>query len=130
MSMLGKIVASSSIVSIFILFFLLQTSTPATIGPIGILLVFIFMYLSVLGMLTFFLLGINRLIIKFSGSLTRKRPLHGISMSRAYYFASVIALAPVMIVGMQSVGEVGVYELLLVVIFLIVACTYIAKRTN
>ena len=128
--MLGKAVASSSIVSIFILFFLWQSTTPATIGPIGILLVFIFMYLSALGVLTFFLLGINRVIIKFSESLVLKEPLQNLSVSRAYYFASVIALAPVMIVGMQSVGEVGAYELLLVAIFLVIACTYIAKRTN
>lgn len=130
MSMLGKIVALSSIISIFILFFLWQTTTPAAIGPVGILLVFVLMYLSVLGILTFLLLGLNRVIIKLSGSLVLKQPIRGLSTSRAYYFASVIALAPVMIVGMQSVGEVGVYELLLIVIFLVIACIYIAKRTN
>jgi len=129
-SMLGKIVALTSIVSIFVLFFLWQTTTPATIGPMGILLIFVFMYLSVLGILTFLLLGINRVVIKLSGSLILKQPLRHLSISRAYYFASVIALAPVMIVGMQSVGEVGAYELLLIVIFLVIACTYIAKRTN
>ena len=41
-----------------------------------------------------------------------------------------MALAPVMIIGMQSVGEVGLYELSLVVVFLVIACVYIAKRTQ
>lgn len=52
------------------------------------------------------------------------------TLGRSYYFASVIALAPVMVVGMQSVGEVGLYELLLVILFVGIACVYIAKRTN
>lgn len=128
--MLGKIIALGSIVSMCALFFLWQTTTPATIGPVGILFVFIFMYLSVLGVLTFFLFSLNKLLVRFSGFLSLKQQRKGMTLNRAYYFASVIALAPVMIIGMQSVGEVGVYELLLVIVFLIIACTYISKRTN
>src|SRR5687768_6056741 len=60
-SMLGRIVALSSIASMCALFFIWQTATPATIGPVGILFVFIFMYLSALGLLTFFLFGLSKL---------------------------------------------------------------------
>lgn len=130
MSMLGKIVAVSSVISFSALFLILQMTTPATIGPVGILFVFVFMYLSVLGLLTFFIFGVSKLLARVSKALSIKRQPSLMTINRSYYFASVIALAPVMVVGMQSVGEVGVYELLLVVLFLVIACTYISKRTN
>ncbi|MDB5165118.1 MAG: rane protein of unknown function [Candidatus Saccharibacteria bacterium] len=50
-------------------------------------------------------------------------------LSRAYYFSSVVSLSPVMLVGMQSVGGIGVYECGLVALFTIIGCVYIAKRT-
>lgn len=128
--MLGRVIAVSSIGAAIILAILLQMTKPATVGPLGILVVFILMYVSVLGALTFLMFGISRLIVRLSTSVTIRRPLQPLTLKRAYYFSSVIALAPVMIIGMQSVGEVGFYDLLLVVIFVSIGCVYIAKRTN
>ena len=129
-NMLGRVVAVSSMIAVLLLILLLQTTTPATIGPLGILVVFILMYVSVLGGLTFLLYLISMLIAKISRSITVKRPIQALSFNRAYYFSSVLALIPVMFIGMQSVGEVGFYDVLLVVIFACVACVYISKRTN
>jgi len=129
-NMLGRVVAISSIAAILLLTLLLQTTTPATIGPLGILIVFIFMYVSVLGGLTFLLYIVGMLIAKISRSITVKRPMQALSLNRAYYFSSVLALVPVMFIGMQSVGEVGFYDVSLVVIFAVIACVYISKRTN
>lgn len=129
-NMLGRVVTISSITAIILLAILLQTTTPATIGPLGILMVFIFMYVSVLGGLTFLLYVASMLVAKISRSVTVKRPVQALSFNRAYYFSSVLALVPVMFIGMQSVGEVGVYDVLLVVIFAGIACVYISKRTN
>lgn len=129
-NMLGRVIAVSSIGAAIILAILLQMTKPATVGPLGILVVFILMYMSVLGALTFLMFGISRLIVRLSTSVTIRRPLQPLTLKRAYYFSSVIALAPVMIIGMQSVGEVGFYDLLLVVIFVSIGCVYIAKRTN
>jgi hypothetical protein len=129
-NMLGKVVTISSIVAMLLLAILLYTTAPATAGPLGILIVFILMYVSALGVLTFFLYGASRVVARLSRSITVKRPLETISFSRSYYFSSVIALVPVMFIGMKSVGEVGVYEILLVMTFAVIACIYIAKRTN
>jgi hypothetical protein len=127
--MLGRLVAVSSFVATLLLVVLLYATKPATIGPLGILIVFILMYVSVLGVLTFLLFGISKIIHKVSASFTVKKPLPQLSLNKSYYFASVISLAPVMFVAMQSVGEVGVYEVLLVTLFVVIACVYIAKRT-
>lgn len=112
-----------------LLIILLQTTTPATIGPLGILIVFILMYVSVLCALTFLLYAGSGVMAKLSSSVTLKRPLQQLSLGKSYYFSSVIALAPVMLVGMQSVGEVGFYEVVLIILFIAISCVYIAKRT-
>ena len=46
----------------------------------------------------------------------------------AYYYASVLALTPVLLLGVKSVGHLGIYEAALIVIFEIVACFYVARR--
>jgi hypothetical protein len=127
--MLGKVLTISLIAATMLLVVLLQTTTPATIGPLGILLVFVLMYVSVLCVLTFLLFTVSRVIAKISSSITVKRPWQRLTIVRSYYFASVIALAPVMLIGMQSVGEVSFYEVMLIVVFVAISCIYISKRT-
>jgi Ca2+/Na+ antiporter len=128
--MLARIIVSTSVAAALLLVALLQTSTPSSIGPLGILLIFILIYVSVLGVLTFLLFIVSKIVRKLSESFTVKRRLEGLTLKRSYYFSSVIALAPVLLIAMQSIGRVGVYEFLLVILFVVVACTYISKRTS
>jgi hypothetical protein len=128
--MLGRVVTLSMVAAMVLLAIVLQTTAPATIGPLGILLVFILLYVSVLGVLTFLLFGVGKIITKVILSFTPKKSEHDFSLRRAYYYSSVLALAPVLFIGMQSVGEVSIYDVLLVSTFVIIACIYIAKRTR
>lgn len=128
--MLGRIIILSVIVATTVLVVLLFGTEPATIGPVGMLIIFILMYISALGVVTFLLYGGSRILSKIASSFTVKKPMNAMSFRRAYYFSSVLALAPVMIIGLQSVGGVGVYELLLIGLFELIACIYIAKRVN
>lgn len=128
--MLGKVLGISFVTATMLLIILLQTTTPTTIGPLGILIVFILMYVSVLGVLTFLLFWSSYYVAKMSSSVTVKRPPQRLSLVRSYYFSSVVALGPVMLVGMQSVGQVGVYEVGLIFLFITISCVYIAKRTG
>jgi len=127
--MLGKVIAISSAVSITLLIALLQNTTPSTIGPLGILLVFILMYVSVLGALTFLLCGGSRIIgyVALSFGISK---VGNLTLNRSYYFCSIIALAPVMLVAMQSVGEITFYDVSLVTIFTILGCVYVSKRVT
>lgn len=128
--MLGRFLTISLILATMLLVIVLQTTTPATIGPLGILFVFVLMYMSVLCALTFLLFISSKVIVKLSSSITLRRPVQQLSLIRAYYFSSVVALAPVMLIGMQSVGEVGFYDVVLIIVFLVISCVYIAKRTT
>jgi hypothetical protein len=129
-NMLSRVIAISVAVAIAILAVILHVTQPSTVGPLGILAVFILMYVSVLGVLTFLLYSISRFISKVSASFTVKKPIRPLSLSRSYYFSSVIALAPVMLIGMQSVAEVEIYDVLLITLFVVIACVYISKRTS
>jgi len=128
--MLGRVLVISWMCAVLALALVMQSIDPTQTGPLGILIVFILIYLSLLGVLTFLLYGVSRAIRRLTAAFTVKKPFGVLSLSRSYYLASVIALAPVMFIGMQSVGEVGVYEVVLVVLFVAIGCFYIAKRTS
>lgn len=117
------------VLAIILLIVLLRTTDPTTVGPFGILVVFILMYLLVLGALTFLLFLGSKLVARVAASLAVKKPLRPLTIRKAYYFSSVVSLAPVMFLAMQSVGEVGAYDIILVTLFVVIACVYISKRT-
>ncbi len=127
--MLSRAIGYGSVIATMLLIVMLYMTTPIEAGPLGILFVFILMYMSALGMLTFLLYGISRLISRLSRSLTVRRPVDVLTLQRSYYFGSVLALVPVMFIGMQSVGRIGLYEILLMALFTTITCVYIAKRT-
>lgn len=125
--MLGKVLALSTLCAFAILSALLHTTTPSSIHPVGILLVFVLIYVLALGVLTFLLYGVVHTVARVTakGRFLAKTAM---TLQRAYLYASVLALAPVMLIGMRSIGQSGVYEAALVVLFEIVACFYITKQ--
>ena len=126
--MLQRVIAIITVISLCLLTLMLITTTPASAGPFGLLLIFISAYCSSLGLITYFLYGISRIIVYASAGFTLRRPILPMSLRRAYYYSTVLAAAPVMLVGLQSVGAIGIYEFLLVVLFEVIGCVYITKR--
>ena len=126
--MLPRILATVSLASLCVLSLMLTFTSPATAGPFGLLVIFISAYLTFVGLISFFLFGINRLAIALSTNMTLRKPLRQMELRRAYYFSTVLAAAPVMLIGLQSVQSIGVYEVILVILFEVVACLYISKR--
>lgn len=126
--MLPRAIATVSIASLCVLIMVLTFTSPSTTGPFGLLLLFISAYLTFVGLISFFLFGINRLTVMVSSGMTLRKPIRPMDFRRAYYFSTVLAAAPVMLIGLQSVQSVGIYEILLVIVFEIVACIYISRR--
>jgi hypothetical protein len=79
------------------------------------------------GVLTFFVFVLSKTLRKLA-----RRPYQRqhVTLKRSYIYGSVLALAPVLILGMRSIGRAGVYEVVLVVIFEVIACLYIAKQRS
>jgi len=126
--MLPRIVATLSLASLCVLTLVLTFTSPVEAGPFGLLVLFISAYLTFLGLISFFLFGINRLIVMFTAGLAVRKPLKPMSFRRSYYFSTVLAAGPVMLIGLQSVKSISIYEFLLVVLFEIVACVYVSRR--
>lgn len=129
-SMLEKVVTILTLTSLCLLVILLNITTPTTIGPFGILAVFIFGYMSLLGIVTYFFYSFSKLIAQLGTAFTVKKPIKSMTFRRSYYYSTVISAAPIMLIGLQSVGSIGFYEFALVLIFTVIGCIYITKRIN
>ncbi|MES2631176.1 MAG: hypothetical protein V4611_04425 [Patescibacteria group bacterium] len=70
----------------------------------------------------------SKLIVSLTSGMAVRKPMTAMTFRRAYYFSTVLAAAPVMIIGLQSVRAINIYELLLVVAFEVVACLYVSRR--
>lgn len=122
--MLEKVLAIAALIAFALLSAITQSTTPSTIHPFGILLVFILLYVLALGVLTFLLYGIIHLLQQFVRSRAQK---HAFTFKRAYVYGLVLALAPIMMVGMASIGRLGAYEILLICTFEAVICFYVNR---
>lgn len=101
-------------------------TNPIGIGPVGVLLVFVLFY--VLFASSFFL------ILYFGGALLaklsqRRLQAKGMASHRAYYISSVLAFGPVLLIALQSVGQLKPQDITLVVILLAIAVFYVVRRS-
>lgn len=126
--MKGKTIFVSMVIAALLLFVVLSTSTPSHIGPVGVLFVFILIYILLLGGIMGLFQLASLISVRLATVIKPRRPVQRMSLTHSYYYASVLALVPVMLLAMQSVGEVDWRQLLLVVIFAIIACIYVKKR--
>lgn len=108
---------------------LLQVTHPDMVGPVGVLAFFVLLYVAVTSGV-FLLLELGRkLLLRFVQAGKWRLYCQEISDIKLYYYASVIALAPIILLGMQSVGGIRLMEGVLVVIFEILALVYVSKRS-
>ena len=109
---------------------MLSLTDPLSAGPAGMLLVFFLIYLFCASMLFIFLhVGlrlVSKLINKYS-KLTVKE--WQIGVRKSYYIASVLAFGPVLLLAMQSVGQLQLRDIILTVAFLMIAIFYVIKRS-
>lgn len=127
-NIIGKFLLILSGVSLFLLFFILSNTTPTTAGPLGVLAVFVCVYVIILSVVAF-LLYYSQYLIKWGARFFYlKKPLKALSWQRSYYYSSVVSLGPVILLGLGTVGKVQFYEIVLVLIFVMLGCFYIAKR--
>lgn len=128
--MLLKVLISTGLVSAGLLLILFTTTTPSSGGAFGILAVFVLSYVLSLVLTTFTLWLLSFVAARLVASFRTNRQIYTMSLKRAYYFSTIIALAPVLVVSLRSVGGVGPYELALIALFVGLGCLYVARRTT
>ena len=127
--MILRILALITVVSCCVLTLVLFMTSPDSVGPAGLLGIFMLGYLSLLGVVTFlFYYGEQALIValKAFGGRPARRYL---TLKRSYLFASVIAALPMMAIGLYSTGGVALHEILLIFMFGLIGILYVAKRS-
>lgn len=117
-----------SLIALVSLAFLLNLTNPTTGGPAGILAVFVLIYIISVGVITNSIYYGRVLVKKLAKYLSFTIFKVGMSYKIAYYYGTILGLAPVIIIGLGSVGALGVYEVALVVLFELLGCFYVAKR--
>lgn len=108
---------------------LLQLTSPNEAGPIGVLAIFVCLYIVIVAIIYLILMAASalvRLVVKENQRLRRLAEWQSV---KAYYYASVLGLAPVILLGFQSVGAISWFDVTLVVTFTLLGCFYISKRS-
>lgn len=129
-SMLGKFLVAAALISGILVGLILTTTTPTSAGAIGILGIFVLSYIFLVSLLTFFIFGFSRFLSRFFVIFSKNTQATPVPLKKSYYYSSIIALAPVIILSMQSVNGVGGYEFGLICLLVVLGCLYVAKRVE
>lgn len=127
--MLAKVLTAAGLVSAGLLLIVVTMTTPASGGATVILAVFLLSYVVILTTLTFLIWLLARLIDRAGREVHLLKKPYEMSLKKSYYYSTVLAMGPVIIVSLQSVGGVGIYELALIALFMVLGCIYVSRRT-
>ncbi len=107
---------------------LINLTTPHMVGPLGVLAFFVLIY--IVGACTLYVV-LEVMVIVLRRTLPPGKWLlavEGVSQTKLYYYTSVLALFPVILLGMQSVGEVRLAEIGLLGLFVGLGCFFVSRR--
>lgn len=109
----------------------LNVFDPLTVGVTGVLVVFMLIYFVFFSLLYVLLRSKVR---PFSCILSRFKSnpyphRKAMNRQRAYLVSSVLALVPIIMLAVGSFSSFGVWDILLIVVFIVVAVLYIQKTT-
>lgn len=108
---------------------LVNVTTPSSAGPFGVLFVFLASYIFFVCIGSYFLFVASMIVSRVSLAMRTKKPVKRMSLSRSCHFSIVVALAPIMLIGLQSVGAMSIYSVFLVFLFVSIGCLYVSKVT-
>ena len=126
--MLNKILLIILTVSLIVIRILLNITNPSNSGPLVVLAVFVLFYLICLCLLTYFVYFLSSVTHRASLLVRSKKPIEQLSLRNSCLFSTVISASIIMMVGLQSVGAIGLYSFVLILVFCVVGCFYVAKR--
>jgi hypothetical protein len=116
------------IVSFVASLLMLQLTTPQMVGPLGVLAFFVLVYIF-FACVIYLALGAAIGVLKRTARKGKwAARLESVPSAKLYYYSSFIALAPVIMLGMRSVGLLRPVDVLLVVVFELLGCFYISRR--
>ena len=94
----------------------------------GVLAFFACAYLFFVCLFFVLIMLVQRITARFVREKNQIQLTNTPSNNKSYYYSTVIALVPVIYIGMQSVGGAGLFEIILLSLFEVLACFYVYKR--
>lgn len=125
--MYKKTVESFSLLAVSILILIILFTSPQTLGPAGLLVFYLLMYIALLGITCDLLYYGSKFVSKIN-PVKRYRNVQSLSFRQAYYYAGFISMAPLIFVALSSIGALGIYEIVLTLLFVMLGCFYVSKR--
>lgn len=113
---------ASPLLTVVVLMAMLNITDPLQGGPLSILVVFILLYLFILSVLCA-LLHIITLAFRLIS------PKLQLPLRRGYYLLSVATIAPVLLIALNTLGQLDILEGALIFVFVSLGCFYILRRT-
>ena len=107
----------ASLVSMIVIMVILNFTTPAGLGPFGVLIFFAMVYVVMFGVATVLVGMFARAMGKRDG-LSRKE----------YYYATMLAFGPMLLLLVQAIGGINIPTIGLAILFVLLGCFLIKKR--
>ena len=119
------------LISALALFLLFVQTSPESIGPAGILVVFVLLYIFfVSGLFILLHAGVLLATKLFGERISRQFGKWQLEVKRAYYVASIVAFVPVILLAMQSLGQLQLGDIALVAILASLVAFYVLRLTR
>lgn len=101
----------------------LNVTNPLDTGAVSILVVFILLYFLIFSTLA--------ALFHLFGSIWRMvKPQKPIEMRSGYYVLSMVSLAPVLFVALNTLGQLETLEIVLIILLVSLGCFYVLRRVK
>ena len=122
--MYKRLIAFLMFLSLVVLLAITQTTAPSKVGPAIVVVVFVLIYIFLTCTLTLLLLFINKVVSKHKSELSKR------SADDMYIlmYGAVLALAPTVIIAVQSIGQIQAGTYVLITLFVLLALLYVRHQ--
>ncbi len=114
--MFNRLSTLFSLIAIVVILAMMNLTTPTDVGPLGVLVFFIMVYIVVYGVVDF----IVSLFLKATDSRQ--------GVSKGHFYAAIISFGPIMLLLVQSFGSLSIVTAAMVIAFVFLGCFIVKKR--
>ena len=122
--MYKRLIAFLMFLSLVVLLAITQTTAPSKVGPASVVVVFVLIYIFLTCILTLLLIFINKIVTKHKSEPSKR------SADDMYtlMYGAVLALAPTVIIAVQSIGQIQAGTYVLITLFVLLALLYVRHQ--
>lgn len=121
-TLMDKVVLTASLIALFLIAMMMFFTSPGVVGPLGIMIFFVLIYVFFLGLAVF---GC-RLFFRLLGKANKIYANH--IVKKSYRYGSIVALAPVIMLLCISFGGVSWFQIVLTLLIEAGLCFLVSRN--